>query len=190
MPSSSESTNLFALFTSRFEALGLSYMVTGSVAAIVYGEPRFTHDVDLVVRVEGSRDAEALADTFPLDEFYCAPPEVIAVEAARRRRGHFNIIHHDSGFKADVYLFAKDGLHAWGMANRRRVEVQGEDVWLAPPEYVIVRKLEYFREGGAAKHVDDIRGILALTPVDDEALRARIDALGLNQIWSEVGRSS
>jgi len=31
---------------------------------------------------------------------------------------------------------------------------------LAPPEYVIVRKLEYFREGGSDKHLRDIRGML------------------------------
>jgi hypothetical protein len=33
-------------------------------------------------------------------------------------------------------------------------------VVVAPPEYVIVRKLEYFREGGSEKHLRDIRSML------------------------------
>jgi hypothetical protein len=46
--SSIPEANLFLLFTRRLNKLGVSYMVSGSVAVIVYGEPRLTHDVDLV----------------------------------------------------------------------------------------------------------------------------------------------
>ena len=42
--------SLFASFTARLESAGIRYMVTGSVASIVYGEPRLTHDVDIVLR--------------------------------------------------------------------------------------------------------------------------------------------
>jgi hypothetical protein len=41
--------NLFLMFTQRLNALGVPYMVSGSVAVIIYGEPRLTHDVDLIV---------------------------------------------------------------------------------------------------------------------------------------------
>ena len=34
---------------------------------------------------------------------------------------------------------------------------------LAPAEYVIVRKLEYYREGGSEKHLRDIRSMLAVS---------------------------
>ena len=40
--------NLFLMFTQRLNALGVPYMVSGSVAVIIYGEPRLTHDVDLI----------------------------------------------------------------------------------------------------------------------------------------------
>ncbi len=39
----------FLIFTRKFNELGLRYMVTGSVAAIYYGEPRMTNDIDVVV---------------------------------------------------------------------------------------------------------------------------------------------
>jgi hypothetical protein len=38
--------NLFLLFSRRLNALGLRYMVSGSVAAIIYGAPRLTNDTD------------------------------------------------------------------------------------------------------------------------------------------------
>jgi hypothetical protein len=43
------------------------------------------------------------------------------------------------------------------------VDVENDEFWLAPVEYVILRKLEYYREGGSEKHLRDISGILVLT---------------------------
>lgn len=76
------------------------------------------------------------------------------------RRGHFNIIHRETGFKADVYLCGDDELHEWVFGNRIQFEFKGETFPLAPPEYVILRKLECYREGKSDKHIMDIKGII------------------------------
>lgn len=190
MPSSSTTTNLFLIFTERLERLGVSYAVTGGVAGIIYGEPRLTHDVDLVLALASADEVRRLCQAFPDEEFYCAPEEVIRVEAQRTQRGHFNIIHHDSGFKADVYLAGREPLHAWALAGRRPVEVEGQRLWAAPPEYVIVRKLEYFREGGSRKHLDDIQAMLEISgdSIDRELLATKIAELGLGAQWEAVNR--
>ena len=179
--------NLFLLFTRRLNTLEVTYMVSGSVAVIVYGEPRLTHDVDLIV-VLGREHIARLTAAFPPAEFYCPPVEVIAVEAAREQRGHFNIIHHETGFKADVYLSGRDPLHAWGLARAKRLEVEGEPLVVAPPEYVILRKLEYFREGGSEKHLRDIRSILAISPelIQQTELEQQIAGRGLQEIWKQI----
>lgn len=44
-------------------------MVAGGVAAIVYGEPRFTQDVDIVAALHPS-NASAFAGLFPDSDFY------------------------------------------------------------------------------------------------------------------------
>jgi hypothetical protein len=127
---------------------------------MVYGLPRFTHDLDLVLNIPLAATTEFTA-LFPLDRFYCPPVEVIITEARRRQRGHFNLIHHETGYKADVYLYGQDELHHWGMPRRHRIMLEsGLGIWVAPPEYVILRKLEYYQEGGSAKHLEDIRGCL------------------------------
>lgn len=179
--------NLFLMFTQRLNTLGVPYMVSGSVAVIVYGEPRLTHDVDLIVVLDRERMAR-LPEVFPPAEFYCPPAEVIEVEAAREQRGHFNIIHHETGFKADIYLSGRDPLHAWGLARSRRLNVEGQVVVVAPPEYVILRKLEYYREAGSEKHLRDIRSMLAasLDAIDRPGLEKQIASRSLQEGWRQV----
>jgi hypothetical protein len=175
------------LFTSRFTAAGLVALVTGSVAASIYGEPRMTNDLDLVLELDDAAIARLVA-AFPDEDFYCAPAEVIRVELRRGHRGHFNIIHHETGFKADVYIAGRDPLHRWALAHRRTIVLGGETLMLAPPEYVIVRKLEYFREGESAKHLDDIRGMLGQLgdAIDREGLDRMIAARGLGDLWARA----
>jgi len=179
--------NLFLLFTRPLNALGVRYMVSGSVAVIIYGEPRLTHDVDLIVELEQEHIAR-LPEAFPPESFYCPPPEVIRVEAAREQRGHFNLIHMETGFKADVYLSGRDPLHEWAFARVRRLEIEGEPLFVAPPEYVIVRKLEYFREGGPEKHLRDIRSMLDTSPelIDRGGLEELVNERGLQNAWKRV----
>src|SRR5260370_16852467 len=77
--------NLFLMFTQRLNTLGVAYMVSGSVAVIIYGEPRLTHGVVLIVVLDRDHIAR-LPEVFPPAEFYCPPAEVIAVEVARTTR--------------------------------------------------------------------------------------------------------
>ncbi|PKN64809.1 MAG: hypothetical protein CVU57_13430 [Deltaproteobacteria bacterium HGW-Deltaproteobacteria-15] len=180
-------TDLFRIVLSRLEESGLQYMMTGAAAAIVYGQPRLTHDIDLVVEMSEG-DAWKVSHVFPEDQFYCPPREILEQEARRALRGHFNVIHHASGFKADFYLKGRDELHRWAMAERRRIDFEGLSIWVAPPEYVILRKLEYYREGGSEKHLRDIAGIMDLSPeqIDMESLRKKIAEYGLEKEWEEV----
>jgi len=133
--------DLFLLFVRPLNRAGVRYVVSGSVAAIFYGEPRLTHDVDFIVFLNAN-DLQKLPAIFPAREFYLPPMETMAAETAREQRGHFNFIHRDTGFKADLYPTGRDELNAWAFRGKRPVEFEGETIMLAPPEYVIVRKLE------------------------------------------------
>jgi hypothetical protein len=179
--------DLLELFVARLDQIGVRYLVTGSVAATLYGEPRATHDIDLVVDLsEAGR--EALPGVFPAAEFYLPPAEVVLLECRRAERGHFNIIHQASGLKADVFLVGDDEFHAWAFGNARHYRVGELDVRVAPPEYVIVRKLEFYREGGSPKHLRDIRSMLSLSPelIDMPTLESWVHRRGVSEPWAEV----
>ena len=178
------------LFVLRLEAVGLPYMVTGSVASMIYGEPRLTLDVDLVVELDAERAGDLLG-AFPETEFYRPPLEVVRLECSRDSRGHFNLIHHGTGMKADVYPAARDDLHRWGLAHRRRIPFGPGQLWVAPPEYVILRKLEFWREGGSEKHLRDVRAMLAADlALDRSFLDTELRRRGLEEAWQAVVASS
>ena len=177
--------DLFGVFVAPLERERVRYAVTGSVAGSAYGEPRLTNDIDIVVDIAVA-DVARVASAFPISDFYFPPEEVVVVEVQRAIRGHFNVIHHDSGFKADFYPKGIDALQEWALANVRRVDVDGTPLALAPPEYVIVKKLEFFREGGSHKHLDDIAAILRHQrgALDVAFIEGHVRRLALDAAWS------
>jgi hypothetical protein len=111
---------------------------------------------------------------------------VIQLEVGRAARGHFNLIHIATALKADVYPVGQDPLHRWGFPRRHKEVVAGAPLWIAPPEYVIVRKLQYLREGESDKHVRDIRAMLRLSSavIDRDALAEQVALYSLEQEWA------
>jgi len=182
-----QEAELIRTFVEPLNRSGLTYMVTGSIAVIVMGEPRLTHDVDIVIQLRQA-DCARLPLFFTPDLYYCPPLENIRLETARETRGHFNLIHMATGGKADLYPIGKDPLHLWAITKRRKVDYHGVSMFIAPPEYVIVRKLQYYLEGGSQKHLIDIANVLKFTAetLDQTALLQWIDKLGLRNVWQEV----
>ena len=176
--------DVFLNFIRRLNLIRCPYMITGAAASIIYGEPRLTNDLDLVLKLKKA-DVHKLLKAFPLEKFYCPPEEVIIMEIGRPARGHFNLIHNETGFRADVYLAGKDKLHQWGLTNTKPVQVGDQTVLVAPPEYVILRKLEYYREGRSDKHLRDIAGILEVsgTEVNLPWLEEQIVERQLQEEW-------
>jgi hypothetical protein len=179
--------SLIGLFVAPLNRAGIHYMVTGGLAAVVYGHPRLTLDVDLVMRLS-SRDAAAFAALWPPDEFYSPPAEVIEEESARSAHGHFNVIHTDTTMRADVYIAGADELSAWALGHRVVRQVEGEAVQFAPIEYVIVSKLRYFRMGGSDRHLRDIARMTEVSgsEIDVPTLESWVERLKLGAEWARA----
>jgi hypothetical protein len=179
--------DLLKLFAAPLERANIDYVITGSIATILYAEPRLTHDIDIVIHLN-IQDAKRIPVIFPEKEYYCPPEEIIIDEIKRPVRAQFNIIHHDSGFKADFFLLGNDPLHEWAFSNKRRMQIDNEySVWLAPPEYVIIRKMQYFSEGGSDKHLRDIQNMVAIMRdrLDINFIEMQASRIGLMRIWQQ-----
>ncbi len=182
-------TDLISLFAPAFDASGADWMVAGGVASIVYGEPRLTQDIDIVAALR-AEDAARLREQFPATDFYCPADETILKEAGRPAYGHFNVLHLESDARADVYLAGTDTLARRGLAARRIVRLVGRQVPIAPPEYVILHKLLFRKQGAGERHLRDIRGMLRVLgdSVDLEALEHEAAGFGLLDQWEEMMR--
>lgn len=179
--------NLFQIFTSRFQSLNINFIISGSVASIVYGDPRVTHDIDLVIDI-AKHDVDNLAKVFTNGEFYLPPKEVINLEINRSSRGHFNIIHMETGFKADVYLSGNDEFQKWALQNRREIKFDASLLPIAPIEYLIIKKLEFYKEGKSQKHLTDIEAMLRESGdlINEKFLNAKLVQFGLEKEWEEA----
>jgi len=72
-------------------------------------------------------------------------------------------------------------------ARRKKMEFwKGFEAFVAAPEDVIIKKLEFYRMGGSEKHLTDIRGIVAETPLDNQCLGGWIFKLSLQQEWEKA----
>ena len=174
--------DFISLFVAPLETAGINYMITGSVASSIYGEPRNTLDIDLVVLLQPDQ-IQKLQLLFPEEDFYLPPSDVVAIESRREARGHFNIIHHHTGMKADIYLSRNHPSLGWALAHTRRIPTPDCEITVAPPEYVILHKLEFYRESGHQRHLRDIAGIVDQQELDHGFLDSSIRALHLETEW-------
>ena len=179
--------SLIALFVRPLNQLRIPYLVTGGVASVVYGEPRLTRDIDLVIELR-PRDARRFADAWSAEEFYVPPVEVIAEESGRPEHGHFNVIHNLTSLRADVYLPGNDALNAWAFAHKVARRVDEDEVFLAPIEAVILSKLRYYQMGKSDRHLRDIRLMLRVSGdlVDRPELERWAARLGVEGEWTQA----
>ena len=151
---------LLKVVTGTLVRLDIAHFVTGSTATITYGEPRFTNDIDIAVQLDAAQ-AKALCGAFSSADYYVANE---SAQRAVRYRSSFNLIHPASGLKVD---FMVTEASEFNVQRYRRTQVlellDGTKVRFATPEDVILKKLEYYRDGGSEKHVRDIGGVLRVS---------------------------
>lgn len=179
---------IFLLFIQALEKNEIPYMVVGSIASSAYGDPRLTHDLDIVVKIEPG-DAKLFPKIFPEKDYYC--PALETIEAEIKRGGQFNLVHHESGYKFDL-IVSKNKLHDSEQFKRRQKKYfwNDQDVFMATPEDVILKKLEFYKMGHSEKHIRDIESILRNTPVDQLYLDHWISTLSLQTEWQKVKKSN
>lgn len=176
---------LLEIVVGAFERLGISYLVTGSVASMAYGEPRFTNDIDIVAGVNESH-IPGLISSFPPDRFNISEE---MIREAIHGSGHFNIIHPSSGLKVDVMIRRDTPFDRSRFARVRRMyPAESYQANFASPEDVMIKKMEYYREGGSEKHLRDITGILKISgeEVDLGYIAEWATRLGLHEIWKAI----
>jgi hypothetical protein len=134
------------------DAAHVAYMLTGSLASSAQGEPRSSHDIDLVV-VLTEADAPRIVDAFPAPEFYVS---LDAALDAIRRGSMFNLLWIDTGDKVDFWLLTSDPFDQSRFHRRSLQPLLGEKFYVSSPEDTILMKLRWCQKaGGSEKQFTD-----------------------------------
>jgi len=141
------------------ENLRIPYLIGGSVVSSLYGDPRTTFDSDLVADLQ-PQHIQPFAAALSGD-FYVEPERVAD---AVRRRASFNIVHHKTGLKVDIFIFKNDPMGRQEMARRRMVAPlpDMEEVPMATAEDIILQKLRWYEIGNRVsdRQWNDVLGVL------------------------------
>jgi len=163
------------------DELGVRYHLGGSFASAIHGVPRQTMDADLVVDLDAAH-AEELVKRLS-SQFYV---DLDVAKEAAAERGSFNAIHLETAFKVDFFVKKTGEYDEIELARSELTQVTVQpprSVYVKTAEDVILRKLQWFREGGEVsdRQWRDVAGVLlaAAHGLDQSYLRHWASKLGL-----------
>lgn len=179
-----DQAELLAYLLDVLEGHALPYAIAGSHASMAFGEARLTNDIDVLVLLT-PESLPAFVASFPPDDFYVSED---GARTAAAKGGMFNIIHPDSGQKIVVIVPA-------GEFDRSQLDravvvpvFSERQARFVSPEDTIIKKMDYYREGGSEKHLRDIVGVLRVTGarLEENYISLTASRLGLHDIWLAI----
>ena len=170
------------------EAAGIDSMLTGSLASSLQGEPRSTHDIDLVIAVPASPDeaVEILARAYPAPDYHF---DRGAARRAIASRTMFNVIDVNGGDKVDFWLLTDQPFDRCRFERRVAQTAAGVEFKVSRPEDTLLMKLKWAADaGGSERHYTDaVRVYEVQHGVLDEAYLDRwAQALGVGSLLSRL----
>ena len=168
-----------------FNAHEIPYMLTGSYASGLQGEPRSTHDVDFVVEINEDQ-CVLLMEEFPSPEYY------ISKDAARnaiQQQSMFNLLAIDEGDKVDFWILKDTDYDQKRFRRRIQQQVFGVHLFLSTPEDTILQKLCWCRHlGGSEKQsTDSLRVYEVNQPeIDHKYMNYWAEKLEVLDLWNSL----
>lgn len=165
------------------ERLQIAYVIGGSVASSVLGEPRSTLDLDIMIDTDAEA-ARSLARALRND-FYIDEEDVLD---AVRHGSSFNAIHLASSLKVDFFPAEKLGREQ--IARRQAIVARPdlEPLFFYAAEDLIIRKLLWFRQGGesSSRQWRDVVSMLKTTSVDFNLLQRLAREQNIDELVSRA----
>ena len=143
------------------ERLKIPYIVTGGIAVLVWGRPRFTADIDIVVELK-LENIDVLARTLSL----LGKANYIdknMIKEALKHGGEFNFIHGETGIKVDFWMLEKTPFELSRIKRRVAKNILGKKVYFTSPEDLILSKLRWYQQSQSSRHIEDVTSILKIS---------------------------
>lgn len=153
------------------------------VAAIAYGEPRTTQDLDLVI-ASSPDDIERLATVLTEAGFYVRGVDDVKSDKLRT----LQITEIESISRADLVIAGTDEFDGLKFERRRIFGTSdAQALYFASPEDVILNKLRWRQRSGSEKQWRDVLGVFKVQgeTLDYPYLRDWAERLGLTDDLSQ-----
>ncbi|MHB8899530.1 MAG: hypothetical protein ACYC6Y_12345 [Thermoguttaceae bacterium] len=162
----------------RLNAVGVDYMLTGSMASNYWGIPRTTHDLDFVLVLKADQVDRLIA---VFDPGFFLQPE--SVRSAFRPPFQFNVLDEQSALKADFWILRDNAFEQTAFSRRVQVTLFGVAAWIATAEDVILHKFYWNQLSPSQRQLGDAAGVYAVQSdmLDADYLRRWAVSLGVQR---------
>ncbi|MFA5811267.1 MAG: nucleotidyltransferase [bacterium] len=182
----SEELDVLKDIAQQLNDAAIPYMVSGSMAMNFYARPRMTRDIDIVV-VLNEADVGRFVSLFGSD--YYVDADVVREEI--RRRGMFNLIHNRLILKVDFILQKQGEYDSMALERRRRIDLDGVQIWMISAEDLIIRKLQWAKDTLSEMQIGDVRNIIEMaSDLDTNYVESWVGRLGLDELYAKVRSDS
>jgi len=167
----------------RLNRIGISYMLTGSMASNYWGIPRTTHDLDFVLVMQ-RHQIDSLVAAFA-SGFFIQPQ---SVRSAFGPPYQFNVLDEQSALKADFWLLQDSAFEQSAFGRRLSVDLFGVRGAIATAEDVLLHKLHWNSITPSERQLQDAAGVYAVQAdaLDDAYLDQWAAVLDVEQTLAEL----
>lgn len=140
--------------------LKIPYIVTGGIAVVVWGRPRFTADIDIMIELMADKLDQLAEELSQIDTYVYA--DKMSMRRALLQKGEFNFIHSASGLKIDFWIMKDDQFNRECLKRRIRKVIANTPIFLTTPEDLILSKLLWYRKTESTRQLEDIESVMKI----------------------------
>lgn len=163
----------------------IDYMVTGSFVSSMQGEPRATHDIDILVNITNAA-IPFLINAFAPPNYYLSQT---AIEEAIRHQSMFNLLDTIEGDKVDFWILTNEPFDQSRFARKQEEKILGLSLFISSPEDTILMKLYWANlSGGSEKQFTDALRVYEVQygNLDLNYIESWAATLQVKEIWEKL----
>src|SRR3989344_4923297 len=166
------------------DELQIDYFITGGFAISVWGRPRATFDIDIVVKLVEPKVRPLAKALREISKFGYIDEET--AKEALKKGGEFNFIDPETGVKVDFWAKINDEKTKTQFDRRVIKTIDKQKIYFVSPEDLILNKLLWYRESRSSRHLEDIESVLKISKVNKKYLKNWVEKLDVSDIWEKI----
>lgn len=140
------------------DELKIPYAVTGGFAVVIWGKPRYTADIDIIVEFTDKNIRPFSKKLLAIDKDVYADEDMM--REALEYNGEFNFIHPETGLKVDFFVQENNPYNVLKIKRAILRNIQGQPIPFVSPEDLILSKLMWSKESMSQKQMEDIKSVM------------------------------
>lgn len=164
--------------TSILDELKINYFITGGFAVSVWGRPRATFDIDVVLIILKSDLNLLIAALRKLSKAGYVDEDT--ARYALKNNGEFNFVDPETGLKVDFWVAGHDERTVSQFKRKIIKKINGQKICFVSPEDLVLNKLIWFHETQSTRHLEDAQSVIKISKLNKKLLKEWAVKLGVS----------